>query len=174
MPQARKPRQSQKPPRERGKNTTADKSKADERSRRANAILNLRLHGAPIARIAEQLPQLGFAKVSITQLRRIIRAALEDAAHRPAEELLRIELLRLDELQNAQYAKAITGDNSAMDRVLAIMDRRAKLLGLHQPQRAEPAAENPEDARAALLEKLETIAERIKATESAAENAASE
>jgi hypothetical protein len=150
MPQARGPR----PPKNHAKSS-------EERAKRALAILNMRLHGFPPSKIARELPAAGYAKVSISQIRRIIRAALEDAAQRPAEELLRMELLRLDELQSAQYAKAIAGDAPAMDRVLAIMDRRAKLLGLHQPR---TEAEAPAGgAKEALLDKLNAIAERVKA-----------
>lgn len=133
---------------------------SEQRARRALAILNMRLHGFPPSKIARELPAAGFAKVSISQVRRIIRTALEDAAQRPAEELLRIELLRLDELQSVQYAKAVAGDAPAMDRVLAIMDRRAKLLGLHQQQRGDGDAAAA-GAKEALLQRLNTIAERI-------------
>jgi hypothetical protein len=150
MPQACGPRQPKQ-----------QAATSEERAKRALAILNMRLHGFPPSKIARELPAAGYAKVSISQVRRIIRMALEDAAQRPAEELLRMELMRLDELQSAQYAKAVAGDASAMDRVLAIMDRRAKLLGLHQP-RAE-SEERAGGAKEALLEKLNTIAERLKA-----------
>ncbi|HXY57608.1 MAG TPA: hypothetical protein VEH76_03415 [Methylocystis sp.] len=152
MPQAQGPRQA------------GTKSKAsEERAKRARAILNMRARGLRPSKIADELPAMGHAKVSISQVRRIIRAALAEAAHRPAEELLRIELSRLDELQEALYAKAVAGEAPAMDRVLAIMDRRAKLLGLHQPRKAESESGAAESARAALLEKLNTIAERLKA-----------
>ncbi len=56
------------------------------------------------------------------------------------------------------YAKAIAGDNPATDRVLAIMDRRAKLLAA--PPTAQETAES-ESARRALLEKLNAIAARL-------------
>ena len=56
------------------------------------------------------------------------------------------------------YAKAVAGDNPAADRVLAIMDRRAKLLAA--PPNAQETAES-ESARKALLEKLNAIAARL-------------
>jgi len=154
MTQARAPRQ-------------AATTSREERDRRALAILTMRLHGHAPSKIARELPEKGYAKVSIRQVQRIIRIALEEAAQRPAEELLRMELLRLDELQTALYAKAIAGEAPAMDRVLAIMDRRAKLLGLHQAQKAECDASSAASAKAALIEKLNTIAERLKAAKPA-------
>ncbi|HMK90533.1 MAG TPA: hypothetical protein VK446_12995 [Methylocystis sp.] len=149
MPRARGPRQPEK-----------SKRAAEERAKRALAILNMRLHGFPLSKIARELPAAGYARLSSSQIRRIIRAALEEAAQRPAEELLRMELLRLDELQSAQYAKAIKGDAPAMDRVLAIMDRRAKLLGLHQARPEGDAGAG--GAKQALLDKLDAIAERLR------------
>jgi len=44
-----------------------------------------------------------------------------------------LELLRLDELLNALWDTAIAGDLKAVDRVLKVMERRAKLLGLDAP-----------------------------------------
>ena len=40
----------------------------------------------------------------------------------------------MDALQHAVWDKALDGDLSAMDRVIKIMDRRARLLGLDAPQ----------------------------------------
>jgi hypothetical protein len=47
-----------------------------------------------------------------------------------ADEARKLELLRLDELLCALYERAIDGDIAAIDRVLAISYRRARLLGL--------------------------------------------
>lgn len=68
--------------------------------------------------------------------------------------------MRLDQLQAAHYPKALAGETAATDRVLAIMDRRAKLLGLHAPRASEDALETADDARQKLLNKLEAMAER--------------
>ena len=41
-----------------------------------------------------------------------------------------MEAMRLDELQNAIWPQALLGDIAAIDRCLAIMKRRAAMLGL--------------------------------------------
>ena len=45
-----------------------------------------------------------------------------------------VELVRLDRLQASIWPEAISGKLACMDRVLRIMERRAKLLGLDKPQ----------------------------------------
>lgn len=47
-----------------------------------------------------------------------------------AEELRRLEMARLDRLQAAMWQRAILCDYEAVDRVLKIMARRAKMCGL--------------------------------------------
>jgi hypothetical protein len=57
-------------------------------------------------------------------------------------------MLRLDELQNAIWQRATDGEVRALDRVLHIMARRAKLLGLDAPQRQETKVKiDPQDAK---------------------------
>jgi hypothetical protein len=80
----------------------------------------------------------------------------------PADnDRLAAELKTLRELQAALMDKALAGEGPAADRVLAIMDRRAKLLGLYSP-RPESDAPDPEETRRRLKEKLHTMAERQK------------
>ena len=54
-----------------------------------------------------------------------------------ADELRTLEACRLNELLNALWVRAIGGDEKAIDRVLRIMERRARLLGLDAPTRTE-------------------------------------
>ena len=96
----------------------------------------------------------------------MLRRAGEAQRARPQDEFRRLDLLRLDQLQAAHYAKALGGDNSATDRVLAIMDRRVKLLAA--PRIAQETAE-AESAKQALLEKLNAIAARLMGTEKGGE-----
>jgi hypothetical protein len=129
-----------------------------DRARRDVIILDWRLEGRSLEDIARDLPAAGFEPLSRSQLRRLLRRAREVAKAHPQEEARRLDLLRLDQLQAVHYAKAMCGDNSATDRVLAIMDRRAKLLAA--PPTAQETAET-ESARKALLEKLNAIAARL-------------
>jgi len=66
---------------------------------------------------------------------RAVKAALKDITREPAEELLTLELARLDAMLLGLWADARKGNVMKIDRVLKIMDRRAKLLGLDAPTR---------------------------------------
>ena len=100
-------------------------------------------------------------KISAPRVHDIIRVALSKTETAPAKELITLELSRLDELQTTFYTKAISGDPAALDRVLAIMDRRAKMLGLNAAEKVQ-VEEVGELARAktSLLEKLNKMAAR--------------
>jgi len=63
-----------------------------------------------------------------------------------AEHLRELENQRLDELQASLWDKALAGVLPAADRILRIMERRAKLNGLDAPQKiapTDPTGENP-------------------------------
>jgi len=62
-----------------------------------------------------------------------LKRALKRTLQQPADELREMETDRLDRLQAAVWAKAIQGDTKAVDAVLRIMDRRARLMGLDSP-----------------------------------------
>lgn len=125
----------------------------------AAVILDWRLQGHTLTRIARELPPAGYAPLSALQINRIVQSELKRAAKLPGNSRS-IELMRLDQLQAAHYAKALAGEAAATDRVLAIMDRRAKLLGLHAPRASEDAPDTA-DAKQKLLEKLDAMAARI-------------
>jgi len=76
-----------------------------------------------------------------------------------AAELRELEALRLDELQDAVWEKAADGDPGAIDRVLAIMARRSRLLGLDVAEaKAEPKLDH-----AALRFQYQLIVTRLRA-----------
>lgn len=58
------------------------------------------------------------------------KRALARTLQEPAAEIRELEQDRLDRLQVAVWAKALRGDLGAVDRVLRIFERRARLLGL--------------------------------------------
>jgi hypothetical protein len=96
--------------------------------------LRLRLAGYSHREIAAQLgvaPSSAYKRVRHA-LDEINKTNLESA-----EQLRALELLRLDELLNALWDTAIAGDLRAVDRVLKVMERRAKLLGLDAPVKVE-------------------------------------
>lgn len=122
---------------------------------RDHAILNMRLHGLTFQEISRQLPEAGFAKVSVSRIGAIVAKHLKSCRDEPARELRQLELLRLDQLQAAHYKAAMGGDAAAISRVLSIMDRRAKLLGLDAGAEASLSLD---EARDALLKKLDALA----------------
>jgi len=103
--------------------------KAYERQKEA---LSLRLVGLSYDAIAERL---GFANRSGAF--RAVQAALKKTLQEPADELRTLELERLDSMLLPMMAQAKKGNQGAVDRVLRIMERRAKLLGLDAPTKQE-------------------------------------
>lgn len=67
---------------------------------------------------------------------RYVSEALRRTLQEPADELRTLEVARLDRLEFAVWARAMSGDQAAVQSVLRISERRAKLLGLDAPVRA--------------------------------------
>ena len=105
--------------------------RAREREVRA---FQLRLAGATYSQIADDLGiSLGGAhKIIMRVLQR-----LETTAEETAEVVRRLEVERLDRMLLGLWPQAAKGGQGAVDRVLRIMERRAKLLGLDKPARQE-------------------------------------
>lgn len=81
-----------------------------------------------------------------------VRIAIKDITRESATELLELELSRLDDLMAGAYESARNGDLFAIDRVLKIIDQRAKFLGLYD---REPEDDNIARAGAALVAMVE-------------------
>jgi hypothetical protein len=99
--------------------------KAAERQRNA---MELRKAGATYAAIANEL---GYSDARSAE--RAVIAGLRAAGREASEDLLPLELDRLDRLQAGVWADAIGGDVPAVLACLRIMERRAKLTGLDAP-----------------------------------------
>lgn len=93
-----------------------------ERRRRA---LELRKAGYGYQEIADQL---GISNPGNAY--RIVQNALKATYREPADEVRKLELERLDRLMRAIWEQAIEGDGDSIDRILRLMSRRARLLGL--------------------------------------------
>ena len=115
------------------------------REREARA-LQLRKAGASFEQIGRALG------VSTPRAWRIFQRGLARVVHEPAEELRQLEALRLDGLLTAMWPHAMAGKGWAVDRVLAIMQRRARLLGLDAPTRVNVITEDMIDAEIRRLE----------------------
>ena len=64
-------------------------------------------------------------------------ASLDAIKKDKAERLRELELIRLDHMTQRLAADVNRGDTKAITTEVRIMDRRAKLLGLDEPTRAE-------------------------------------
>lgn len=103
---------------------------------KCQAAVELRRSGMTYEAIAEQVGcsrALAFKYVKAT-LDKVIAQTAEAAA-----AVLRLELDRLDLLLAALWGDALVGNVAAVDRVLKIMERRAKLLGLDAKPETPPA-----------------------------------
>lgn len=117
---------------------TPAKIAAAERQQKA---LMLRKGGATYQSIADTL---GYANRSSAA--DAVTRALQDTVDRElADELRRIENERLDALWQPMYARALTGDQAAVDRCLRIMERRAAINGLDAPVTMRQAVITEED-----------------------------
>lgn len=100
-----------------------------ERATRRQEALALRRAGIGIDLIARRF------HVHESTIYAWCREAIRDIPREEADELRLMELDRLDALQQAVWADAMRGDPRAVDRVLHVMDQRARYLGLYD-QRA--------------------------------------
>ena len=70
-----------------------------------------------------------------------VKRSLDAITREPAQDLIRLDLERLDVLWQIQYLNAQGGDVQAMAACMKIMERRAKLLGLDAPVKVEAKTE---------------------------------
>jgi orotate phosphoribosyltransferase-like protein len=98
-----------------------------ERAERVANILHLRKSGCTYREIGEQL-QISSETARLT-VQKVIQQYIEEAKD-AQHEIIMLELLRLDDMLYAVYDSARGGELKAVDSVLKIMERRAKLLGL--------------------------------------------
>ena len=136
-------------------------AKAIEREMRLSRLLAKRVTGLSLRQIGqEESPP-----ISLQAVAQLIGRAVSEMVAEPLEEVRRLELFRLDRLLAAVWEGAMGGDIACVDRCLAIMTRRSRLLGLdRQPNaygREETDGEqvvrveivgNPEIARVRWLE----------------------
>ena len=94
--------------------------------------LALRKAGATYQEIAKHLGY-AHAKGAYTAVASALRATLRE----PADEVRELEVARLDSALLAVWRRVQVGDDKAIDRLLRISERRAKLLGLDAAIRKE-------------------------------------
>jgi hypothetical protein len=90
-----------------------------------------------------------------------IDRALKKMLREPAEQARNLDLKRLDAMTLALWSQARQGNQGAIDRLLRIMERRAKLLGLDAPTKVAPTT--PDGTREYQEMDDEQVARRIQA-----------
>jgi transposase-like protein len=92
--------------------------------------LELRKAGASYSAIAQQV---GYRSASGAHA--AVKAALKATLREPADDVRNLELERLDAALLAIWRRVTSGDFAAIDRLLGIINSRAKLTGSCAPQR---------------------------------------
>lgn len=113
----------------------ASKAQRANTAERRKKAITLRLAGMDWQSIADQL---GYSTrgAAWTDVTRALEANLAEQTQ-AADTLREVESLRLDRLQAAAWPSAVKGDLKAIETVLKVIDRRAKLHGLDHPVRTE-------------------------------------
>lgn len=88
-------------------------------------VLELRKQGQSYRAIAEELGLSGPG-----QANKVFQRAVSRYTGQVGPELIKLEEMRLDDLQEAIWDMAMAGDLKAVETVLRVMERRAKLRGL--------------------------------------------
>lgn len=117
--------------------TSQRRLRAAERQRQA---LELRKAGVSFEEIARTL---GYAGPSSSY--RAIMSALKRTLQEPADEVRKLELVRLDRAQRVAWERMLQGDLEALAKVIKVMERRARLLGLDMPTKVASTDSQGED-----------------------------
>ena len=75
--------------------------------------------------------------VSTPRAHQLVTEGLRTVLLEPAEEVLKLELVRLDDLLVGSWEAAAKGDPQSLQNVMRILERRAKVLGIDAPIKQE-------------------------------------
>lgn len=109
-------------------------AKRVEVAERRAKIVQMRLAGMSHDAIARQLGIKGGARAVSKDMTRALASAAK-AQQESSEQLLDIEIKRLDRLMQALWPKALDGDVKAVEACEKLITRRSYLLGLDQMNR---------------------------------------
>ena len=105
---------------------------------RAAKALELRMEGKTFIEIAKEV---GYK--SRQAAHDAVKRALDSITREPAQDLIKLDLERLDAMWGIHYLNAQSGDVNALSACMKIMERRAKMLGLDVPDRHQVEAVAP-------------------------------
>ena len=129
-----------------------DRAKANVAERQRKA-LELRKAGATYEQIASQLSYADRSGAAAA-----VKAGIKAIIAEPAQEVLALELQRLDAMLLGLWTKAKSGDVAAVDRALRIMERRANFLGIDAPKATVAmTTDAPNDVRQQLLDRIASL-----------------
>jgi hypothetical protein len=125
-----------------------------ERQMKVSAILTKRLSGMSLREIgAAETPA-----ISPQAVHQMVKRVLAERVSETVEQARTLELMRLDAMLGAIWKNALSGDIACIDRCLAIMQRRARLIGLDlrpaayiSPDGAEVDMANPPAIRVEIV-----------------------
>jgi orotate phosphoribosyltransferase-like protein len=114
--------------------SAADCEKQVAAREKEQQALSLRRRGTGYVAIAKEL------NCSLAHAHKLVQRAMARITDPDAEEVRKLELQRLDEMQSGLWPAATNGAYLSVDRVLGIMQRRAALMGLDKQQIGSLAA----------------------------------
>lgn len=127
---------------------------------RQTRALDLRRKGYTYSEIAAEM---GYTSKATAY--RVVAKGLRKMIQEPAEDVLKLELDRLDALLKELWKRKDQTD--VVDRILRVMDRRAKYLGLDAPAKSELTGANGGAIQLDDATALRAIAELQNATQTA-------
>lgn len=101
---------------------------------RRHRVLKYRLAGKSYRDISRMV---GISESTVSADIQAILEPVEESARKNVELYIKLELERLDKMARPVWFSATRGDTAAVDQILKIMQRRAKLLGLDAPTKRE-------------------------------------
>lgn len=112
--------------------SSASKGQQEAVIRERHALaLEMRKYGYSYDQIAEHF------ETSPASARTLVKTAMDHAIKEPGQDVIDLELQRLDQLYRLAMNAALDGDTDAITKCLAIQQRRAKYLGLDAPEKRE-------------------------------------
>lgn len=134
-----------KPPAPAKASISKAQQEAITRERHALA-LEMRKFGYSYEQIAEHF------ETTPSSIRGIVKTAMENAIREPGQEVIDLEVARLDQLYSLAFKAAVDGDTDAISKCLSVMQRRAKYLGLDAPEKKEITGKDGGPVQMAALE----------------------
>jgi hypothetical protein len=141
----------------------ASKAQRAATAERRGKAVAMKIAGLDFETIAKRL---GYASrgAACTDIDRALAANIAEQ-NQQAAELRELEILRLDRLQAAAWTAAVGGDLRAIETVLKVIDRRARLNGLDGSVKVDMQVTETTQADLALQEMIREAEARLAADE---------